>query len=226
MEKVLLTGDGLHAQTSVLPADPHPATDWSAILAGAVVSAGVASVFATFGLAVGLSTISPYEGDGSAFAKLLALALWAVWTAVSSVMVGAYIAGRMRRRSGTVSADEISIRDGVHGLAVWGAALILGAWLVSAGLGAVVDTATQMPSDIIAAGTDAAATGTAAATEVTALPTPTAAQLETARKYSVISAFVTAASLMIAAAGAYWAAGVGGRHRDENRVFARFGTWN
>ena len=232
MEPTLITPAGAPAQKIALPAEAHPATDWSAILAGAVVSAGVASIFATFGLAVGLATISPYEGDGSAFAELLALGLWAVWTAVSSVMVGAYIAGRMRRRAGTLSADEISVRDGIHGLAVWGAALILGAWLVGSGMGAAVDAAVQMPDEMISAAADNATTtdATAATTTPTtqtqsAMAAPTKEQLETARKYSVVSAFVTAASLLIAAAGAYWAAGMGGRHRDENRVFARFGAW-
>lgn len=232
MEPTLITPAGAPAQTIAFPAEQHSATDWSAILAGAVVSAGVASIFATFGVAVGLATISPYDGDGSAFAELLALALWAVWTAVSSVMVGAYIAGRMRRRAGTVSADEISVRDGIHGLAVWGAALILGAWLVGSGMGAVVDAAVQMPDEMISAAADNAATTDATAQPATAttqtqaaMAAPTKEQLEMARKYSVVSAFVTAASLLIAAAGAYWAAGMGGRHRDENRVFARFGAW-
>ena len=31
---------------------------------------------------------------------------------------------------------------------------------------------------------------------------------------------------LIAAAGAWWAATLGGRHRDEQTVFARFGRWN
>lgn len=222
MEPNLQTLAGGTAQAVTIQAETQSATDWSAILAGAVVSAGVASIFATFGVAVGLASISPYEGDKSAFAALLALALWAVWTAVSSVMVGAYITGRMRRRFIGVSADEVSVRDGIHGLAVWGGALLLGAWLVGSGIDAAVDAAVQMPNEVIAATTD-----TAVAPQVQATaPAPTKAELETARRYSVISAFVTAASLMLAAAGAYWAAGVGGRHRDENRVFARFGTWN
>ena len=48
---------------------------------------------------------------------------------------------------------------------------------------------------------------------------------EAARVYSILSAFALAAALLIAGAGAYWAAGVGGRHRDEGRMFAGFGRW-
>ena len=42
---------------------------------------------------------------------------------------------------------------------------------------------------------------------------------ETARKSAVIAAFITAAALLVSAIGAYWAASMGGRHRDEGTVF-------
>lgn len=42
---------------------------------------------------------------------------------------------------------------------------------------------------------------------------------ETARKAAVIAAFITAASLLVAAVGAYWAAMMGGNHRDRQVVF-------
>ena len=43
---------------------------------------------------------------------------------------------------------------------------------------------------------------------------------ETARKATVLAAFLTAAALLVAAVGAYWAAMKGGRHRDDNTVFS------
>src|SRR5690606_31290857 len=46
---------------------------------------------------------------------------------------------------------------------------------------------------------------------------------ETARKASVVGAFVLAAALLIAGAGAWWAAGLGGRHRDEQTMIRFFG---
>jgi hypothetical protein len=45
---------------------------------------------------------------------------------------------------------------------------------------------------------------------------------ETARKTAVIGAFLLAASLLVAAAAAYWASALGGRHRDEQTIFADF----
>jgi hypothetical protein len=46
-----------------------------------------------------------------------------------------------------------------------------------------------------------------------------AAAAETARKTAVLAAFMTAASLLVSAAGAYWAAQMGGNHRDKGTVF-------
>ncbi|SFZ84754.1 hypothetical protein SAMN02983003_2195 [Devosia enhydra] len=41
-----------------------------------------------------------------------------------------------------------------------------------------------------------------------------------ARRTGIIAAFLAAASLLVSAAGAWWAASMGGRHRDEQTVFA------
>jgi hypothetical protein len=46
-----------------------------------------------------------------------------------------------------------------------------------------------------------------------------AAAAETARKTGVVAAFLTAASLLVSAVGAYWAAQTGGNHRDQGTVF-------
>ena len=44
---------------------------------------------------------------------------------------------------------------------------------------------------------------------------------EAARKTGVLAAFLTAASLLVSAVGAFWAAQKGGQHRDQGVVFAR-----
>lgn len=206
--------------------------DWSSILAGAVVASGIAFVFTTFGAAVGLTMASPYDGEGSAVASLIAIGSWMLWTTVSSFMVGGYIAGRMRRRIDQVSADEVSIRDGIHGLAVWGVAILLGAVLLSATIDSVAEVSSETATTVASTMDDSTESeavestddGEAASEQGVSVADAKAAA-ETARKYSVISAFALAASLLIAAASAYWAAGVGGQHRDEGRVFARFGRW-
>ena len=45
------------------------------------------------------------------------------------------------------------------------------------------------------------------------------------RRATVLVAFVTAASLVVSAAAAWWAAGMGGRHRDEGTDFSHLVRW-
>jgi hypothetical protein len=45
------------------------------------------------------------------------------------------------------------------------------------------------------------------------------------RRAAVMVAFVTAASLVVSAAAAWWAAGMGGRHRDEGTDFSHLVRW-
>jgi hypothetical protein len=45
---------------------------------------------------------------------------------------------------------------------------------------------------------------------------------ETARRVGIIAAFLLAASLLVSAAAAYWAATIGGNHRDQGAVFTGF----
>jgi hypothetical protein len=46
-----------------------------------------------------------------------------------------------------------------------------------------------------------------------------------ARRVGVIIAFVTAAALVVSAVAAWWAAGMGGRHRDEGTDFSHLVGW-
>jgi hypothetical protein len=46
-----------------------------------------------------------------------------------------------------------------------------------------------------------------------------------ARRVGVIIAFVTAAALVVSAVAAWWAAGMGGRHRDEGTDFSHLVHW-
>jgi nucleoid DNA-binding protein len=51
------------------------------------------------------------------------------------------------------------------------------------------------------------------------------AATETARKGGILLAFLTAASMVLGAAAAWWGAGVGGRHRDENFDASHLTRW-
>ena len=135
--------------------------DWPAIIAGTVVASSISLVLLTFGSAIGLSLTSAYEGSGiSAAGFAIAAALWLVWVQVSGFFAGGYLTGRMRRRHYDATEEESDIRDGSHGLAVWGVGVLLGALIAFSGVTAAVSTATTAASNV-AAGAAAAAVGSA-----------------------------------------------------------------
>lgn len=49
--------------------------------------------------------------------------------------------------------------------------------------------------------------------------------VETARRSAVVTAFIATAAFLIAAVAAMWGAGLGGRHRDEGRLFRGFRSY-
>jgi hypothetical protein len=85
------------------------------------------------------------------------------------------------------------------------------AQLVSANTGLSPDEATARVDEVMTAMDQAKAQAAAAAEE--------------ARKWTVLGAFLTAASFLVSAVGAYWAAMKGGNHRDKQVVFAGFGRF-
>lgn len=141
--------------------DENSYVDWPAIFAGTVVASAISLVLLTFGSAIGLSLTSAYEGSGiSAAGFAIAAALWLVWVQVSGFFAGGYLIGRMRRRKYDATEEESDIRDGSHGLAMWGLGVLLGAIVTFSGITAAVSTATTAASNV-AAGATAAAVGSA-----------------------------------------------------------------
>jgi hypothetical protein len=102
---------------------------WGPAIAGAVVAAAAFFVLMSFGTAIGLAvaSASPTWRDTSVGLVVLSAA-WVVFTAIGSFALGGYIAGRVRS-SWQTTVDEIHFRDGLHGLLVWGLAVIFSAGL-------------------------------------------------------------------------------------------------
>lgn len=105
--------------------------DWAAVFAGAVVAAGLALLLTTFAAALGLGSISVGEDGGISFGWLIVTALFVVISMVAANWLGGYIAGRMRRPIGSGGRDEVTVRDGMNGLAVWGIGMIVSAILAT-----------------------------------------------------------------------------------------------
>jgi hypothetical protein len=101
--------------------------DWSGVFVGAVVASALSWLLLTFGSAIGLLAVSPYNFDSSSAATVtMAAAVWFALTQIYAIGMGAYIAARLRPRVGDGMADEVRFRDGITGVTVWGLAIILG----------------------------------------------------------------------------------------------------
>jgi hypothetical protein len=147
--------------------------EWSAVIAGAVLAAALSFVLLTFGTAIGLSATSPWPGSGLS-AKVIAslAAFWAMAQQIGSVMVGGYVAGRMRSRWHE-SGHEAEFRDGLHGALVWAVGVLISALLVFATAGVAARTGAELAGS--AAGTAASNTNAMDAVLDTMLrPTSTA----------------------------------------------------
>lgn len=208
------------------------ATDWGAILAGATLATALGLVLLTFGASLGLSVSSPYEGEGlSPVAYAVAAGLYLLWVQLISFSLGGYVAARLRLRVGDANEHEVDVRDGLHGLLVWGVGVIAAAFIAVVGMSGVTAAANMpyMQGDAMSSVADVATErlDQGAAAERTQSAEAAAAsaderRAEVARKLTIISAFITAASLLAGAVAAFFFAGVGGRHRDENTVTTLF----
>src|SRR4029453_8381460 len=114
--------------------------EWSAVLAGAVLAAALSFVFLTFGAAIGLSATSPWPNSGLSAKAIASLAVfWALAQQIGSLMVGGYVAGRMRSRWHE-AGHEAEFRDGLHGGLVWGVGVLISAFLLFATAGLAAKT--------------------------------------------------------------------------------------
>lgn len=129
-----MSGPGVVVPANIAEA---PLIDWRAIIAGAVVAAGISVTLVAFGSAIGLSIAStaPTWRDSSAWLWTLS-GIYLVFVALCSFGFGGYVAGRMRSRLRPVVTEEIEFRDGMHGLVTWGLAILIGAVIAVAGASA------------------------------------------------------------------------------------------
>jgi hypothetical protein len=103
---------------------------WSPIFAGAIVAAAVSFVLISFGSGLGLAVASPSATwrDTSSVLALLG-GLWLLLTSLAAFGLGGYLAGSLREAWSTAPPDAVEYRDGIHGLLVWGLAILIGAFL-------------------------------------------------------------------------------------------------
>ena len=148
----------LPAGTARASTSEGPYVDWPAILAGGVFALALSFLLMSFGATLGLSLASPYRGEGVSAAWLaIAAGIWFAWVMVTSFGAGGYLAGRMRRRAGDATADEVQIRDGAHGLMVWATGALVSTVLAAAGAGGLLSVGASAVGTAAGTATDVAA---------------------------------------------------------------------
>jgi hypothetical protein len=138
-------GSTMGARVSAAPATGF--LEWGPVFAGAVTAAALSFVLLTFGSAIGLSAVSPWPNSGMSSKTIASLAVfWALAQQIGALMIGGYIAGRMRTRWTDASSDEVEFRDGLHGVLVWAVSIAIGAVLFLSAAGALAKTGTDLAS--------------------------------------------------------------------------------
>src|ERR1700730_16165051 len=118
----------------VVPVLDAPAryASWAPIILCALMATALSSILLAFGATIGLGVTSaaPTWRDASAALAILS-GLYLIIQAVVSFGVGGYIAGRTRTASAASHVSAIEHRDGLHGLAAWAVAVVLGTLLAA-----------------------------------------------------------------------------------------------
>jgi hypothetical protein len=107
-------------------ADLQPsAVAWGAIIAGAVAAAAASIVLLSLGAGIGLTSVSPWNGEGvSAKALGWTAIVWMIVMQWLSAALGGYLTGRLRTRW-NLHTDEVYFRDTAHGFLSWAFAIVI-----------------------------------------------------------------------------------------------------
>jgi len=101
-------------------AAPASGVSWAAVIAGGVTAAAISIILLLFGVGLGLSSVSPWAGNGvSATTFTVLAAIWLIIVQWVSALFGGYMAGRLRTKWVGVHTDEVFFRDTAHGFLAW-----------------------------------------------------------------------------------------------------------
>jgi hypothetical protein len=112
--------------------DEHWTLQWTPIIAGALAATAVSSILVTFAATVGLgvSSAAPTWRDASVALWLLS-GIYLILQSLISFGCGGYVAGRTAAPVAVNDIEEVERRDGLHGIAAWALAVILGVLLAA-----------------------------------------------------------------------------------------------
>ncbi|MBR0706410.1 MULTISPECIES: hypothetical protein [Bradyrhizobium] len=117
---------------------------WTPVIAGALAASALSLILISFAAALGLGVASaaPTWRDAS-FALWLLSGVFLIFQALISFGCGGYFAGRIRAPYSSVNED-VATRDGMHGVASWALAVVIGAVLTALVAGAASKPSSSM----------------------------------------------------------------------------------
>lgn len=171
--------------------------EWGAIIAGAIISLALSAILLQFGAAVGLSAATPFAEDVNiATWGVIASGIWLLWVQFLSSLSAGYVAGRLRNSHAGALLPDVELRDGIAGLTAWALSTVVTFVAVSASLAVAALVAAEAETQNVVA-----------------------EALRFEQNTVVIFAFVASATSLVSGVAAWWAATMGGKHRDENTDF-------
>lgn len=99
---------------------------WSAVLAGAFVTAALYLILLSLGAGLGFSSTSFLPNADISLARIGSVTiLWLIFAEIVSSSMGGYLAGRLRTKWTVIHGDEVYFRDTAHGFLSWSVALVV-----------------------------------------------------------------------------------------------------
>jgi hypothetical protein len=135
------------------------AVSWGAVVAGAAGAAALSLILLVLGTGLGLSTVSPFSGQGASGTTFgVSTIAWVTFVQLAASGMGGYLAGRLRTRWVSTHADEVFFRDTAHGFLAWAIATLATAAMLTSAIASVVGTGADTAGAVAgAAGTTAIA---------------------------------------------------------------------
>lgn len=135
---------------TIITQDSNNGVSWGAILAGAVAAAALSFALLILGFGLGLSIVSPWDGQGASAAAIgITGILWITFTQIAASGLGGYLVGRLRTKWNDVNTDEVYFRDTAHGLVTWAVATLLAVAVFTSSLASVVTGGAQAGASIV-----------------------------------------------------------------------------
>lgn len=173
--------------------------EWGPVFAGSAIAISTTLILSQFGSVIGLSSDGVLAGRVTlAHWAVIATGIWLLWVQLLSSILGGYVAGRMRNTLPDMTAYENELKDGVYGLVTWALGTIV--------VFAVVGLAAAFSVLI-----DSLNGSLAVPTELT----------DKEQNTAIIYAFILGATSLLSSVASWWAATVGGDHRDKRTDFTK-----